>query len=267
MGESNAEFNNTKQISPEQQSHLKRLEILEKFRFLLYKKPTVEGRENLPPGPCVVATTHLSGYDVPEVTAEMMKNRNAGMALQSTILNFPLARPFVHMLGKENFFPLSNRNSSILNAEEIEQLKDAIVRDGKTLVVAGHNPTKDWKLPDSPGLAAVILAHAATVPLVPVALDIQSKTYPKPRRLVKNSIFGKKPDAKMIIGSPISVSEIPDDQLQLAMNLYSPGKRRLMTQEQVQEVQATLDILKSEAGEVMKALASNLPPEKRGKWG
>lgn len=266
MGEANAEFNNIQQTDHEQ-PHLKRLGALEKLRLFLYKKPTVEGRQNLPSGACVVATTHLSGYDVPEVTAEMMKSRNAGMALQSTILNFPLSRPFIHMLGKENFFPLSNRNSSILNAEEIGQLKNAIVKDGKTLVVAAHNPTKDWKLPDNLGLAAVILAHEAKAPLVPVALDIQYKTYPKPRRLVRNSILGKKPDAKIIIGNPMSFPEIPHDKLQSAINLYSLDKRRVMTREQVREAQETIEILRVEAGEVMKALARNLPSEKRGKWG
>ena len=266
MGESNSEFNNTVQINPEQ-PHLRRLGLLDKARLLLYKKPIIEGRENLPPGTCVVATTHLSGYDVPEVTAEMMKSRNTGMALQSTILNFPLFRPFVHILGKENFFPISNRNSSSLDIEGLSKMRDAIIKEGKTIVIAGYNPTKDWKLSDKPGLAAVILAHETKVPLVPVALDIRSKTYPKPRRLVKNSILGKKPDARMIIGKPISFSEIPLDKLQAAVNLFSINERRTMTQEQIMEAHATLATLKLEAEEVMKALARNLPPEKRGKWG
>lgn len=266
MGEASAEFNNIQQTDHEQ-PHLKRLRALEKLRLFLYKKPTVEGRQNLPSGACVVATTHLSGYDVPEVAAELMKNRNAGMAMQSTILNFPMLRPFIHLMGEEDFFPISNRNSSNLDFEGLEQMRDAITKEGKTIVLAAHNPTKDWKLPDNPGLAAVILAHAAKVPLVPVDLDIQSKTYPKLRRLVKNSVLGKKPDAKMIIGSPISFPEISEDKLKAVINLYSLDKRRVMSEEQIRGAKVTLNILKSEAESVMKALASNLPPEKRGKWG
>lgn len=108
------------------------------------------------------------------------------------------------------------------------------------------------------------------MPLVPVALDIQSKRPLKPRRLdirAKNLIFGKKADVKMIIGNPMSFPEIPYDQLQLTINLFSPDKRRTMTAKQIGDAQKIIETLLVEAGEVMQALASNLPPEKRGKWG
>lgn len=265
MGESDAEFNNTRQISLEQRFRPKSLDVLEKFRFA-YKKPTVEGRDNLPPGPCVIAATHLSGFDVPEVYAEVAKDRKTGAMQSSTF------RRFWDLMRIESVFTVASKNSSsFFNVAIIEKMKDAINKDGRTLIVAAHNPTEDWKLAEKPGLAAVIIAHFAKVPVVPAALDIQSKTRPPRLRRVdivaKNLILGKKPDAKIIIGSPMSFPEIPDDRLQLAMNLYSPDKRRIMTGDQILQAQATLDILKSEAGEVMKALASNLPPEKRGKWG
>jgi len=194
--------------------------------------------------------------------------------LQSHLLSIPFFRPLVHLMGKERFFRLSNRNGSVLRTGEIEQMKDAIVKDGRTLVIAAHNPRgkENWKLSDKPGLAAVLIAHSAKVPLVPVVLDIESETpiiigISIRRFDIGRSFLRKRPDAKMIIGNPISYPEIPEDKLEAAINLYSLDKRRVMREEQVQEAQKTLKILKSEAEEVMKALASNLPSEKRGKWG
>ncbi len=244
----------------------KSLDVFEKFRFA-YKKPTVEGKENLPQTPCVIATTHLSGFDVPEIYSEITKDRKTGMSMQASILNHPLFRPFAHMIGTDNLFSLSNRSSSSLSLEDIEKMRKAIIEEGRTLVVAAHKPTKDWKLPDKPGLAAVILAHQAKAPLVPAVLDIESRI-PVREGIISaaKSALKHRPESKIVIGNPMTFDEIPEDKLQQAINLYSPEKRKLMTEEQVLEAQSTFDALKSEAGEVMKSLASKLPVEKRGKW-
>ena len=267
MGEVSGEVKGFKPLSPEQKFRPKSLDFAEKLR-LLYKKPNVEGRENLPQGACVIATTHLSGFDVPEVYAEITKDRKAGISMQESILTHPLFKLAANLIGKDNLFPLSNRNSSILRDEDLEKMKRALVEDGRTLVVAAHNPTKDWELPDRPGLTPIILAHQAKVPLVPVALDIQTRI-PVRERVISavKSALRHRPESKIIVGNPILFPEIPEEKLQLVINLFSTEKRRLMTEEQIQEAQVTLNVLKSEAGEVMKALASNLPAEKRGKWG
>lgn len=267
MGETNADSHNIQQTSSEKPHYPMVWEALEKLR-VLYRKPTVERRENLPAGPCVIATTHLSSFDVPEVAGEIMKGRKTGTVMHSSIYKHPLFMPFVRMMGKDNFFPISNKNSSIFDGKDLEPLKNALVRDGRTIVIAGHNPIRDWKLPDKPGLAAVILAHKAKVPLVPVVLDIES-LIPVREGIVSvvKSVLKHRPNSKIIIGNPMSFPEIPENKLQLAIGLYSPDKRRTMTEKQVQEARETLSILKSEAGEVMKALASSLPLEKRGKWG
>lgn len=267
MEKANADSHNIQQTSPEKPHYPMAWEALEKLR-ILYKKPTVEGRENLPAGPCVIATTHLSTFDVPEIAGEIMKGRKTGIAMQSSIYEHPLLRPFVKMMGKNNLFPISNRNSSTFGSKDLEPLKNTLARDGRTIVIAGHNPIRDWKLPDRPGLAAVILAHQAKAPLVPVTLNIELPFHPKFEHFITKKMFLKKrADSKIIIGNPISFSQIPDDKLDAVVNLYSSDKRRTMTEEQIKEAQGVLDILKSEAGEVMKSFAANLPPEKRGKWG
>jgi len=138
------------------------------------------------------------------------------------------------------------------------------------MVVAGHNHTRDWKLAEHPGMAAIVLAHMAKVPLVPAVLDIDSKipvgqsTNLSTR--IKNFISFKRPDAKIIFGEPINFPEIPEDKLRSAIDLYSPDARRNMTPEQLATATETLETLQKEAAQMMESLASKLPPEKRGKW-
>ena len=153
----------------------------------------------------------------------------------------------------------------------LKKMKEGIKNDGRTMIVAGHNPTRSWKLAESPGMTGVILAHMADVPLVPVALDIDSKTAigqstDIPTR-IKNFIMFKRPNSKVIFGEPMNLAKIPEDKLQLAINLYSPDARRVMTPEQIAIATETLKILQEEASQIMEALASKLSPEKRGKWG
>lgn len=266
MGEASGDFNN--QPTQEKPFRPKSLDFLEKLRFA-YKKPTVEGKENLPPGPCVIAATHLSGYDVFEIYAEATKDRKTAMALQASILNHPLFKRIANIVGKENFLPLSNDKSTVLRNQELEQMKNAILIEGKTMVVAAHTPTKAWKLTDNPGMAAVILAHQTNVSVVPAVFDIKSRIPVREGVIsqVKHIVLRRHPDSKIIFGNPMSFPEISEDKLQSAINLFSTDKRRAMTQQEVKEAHATLEILRNEAGEVMKSLASNLPLEKRGKWG
>src|SRR5690606_37860772 len=108
--------------------------------------------------------------------------RKIGVASQETNLTFPLYKPFVEAIGKENFFPITNApyksggTAYSLRIEDLKGMKEGIKKDGRSMIVAGHNPTHNWQLPENPGMAAIILAHIANVPIVPAALDIHSKT-------------------------------------------------------------------------------------------
>ncbi len=263
------------QNDQQEKSPLRVRKVFEVSRFDI-KKPTVEGLENLPPSPCVVATTHLSDIDVQEVAMVVAKMRRIGIASQETNLTYLPFVPFVITIGKENFFPITNRYSNghvsySLRLEDLKGMEKGIREQGRTMIVAGHNPTHDWQLAEKPGMAAVILAHMAHVPLVPAALDIESKTPVAqstdilPR--VKNFLTLRRPSAKLIFGKPMSLAKIPEDKLSAAVALYSPNQRRGMTPEQIAEARETLGILKRESEQLMEALAAKLPSEKRGKWG
>lgn len=262
------------QDSPQQErSSFRVRKVFEVSRFDI-KKPSVEGLENLPPTPCVVATTHLSDIDVQEVAMVVAKQRKIGIVSQETNLTFPLYRPFVAAIGKENFFPVANapyqgsRTAYSLRIDDLKKMKEGITREGRTMIVAAHNPTHNWQLAEKPGMAAVVLAHMANAPLVPAALDIES---PTPVAQTTNNLARVKnllhrPNAKIIFGEPMQLAEISEDKLRAAVGLYNPDQRRGMSAEQIAEAKETLGVLQRESEQMMESLASKLPPEKRGKW-
>lgn len=264
--------NNTQQ----ERSPFRVRKVFEVSRFDI-KKPTVEGLEKLPPTPCVVATTHLSDIDVQEVAMAVANIRKIGIASQETNLTYAPFVPFVKAIGKENFFPVANapyekgKTAYSLRIDDLKKMQEGITQDGRTMIVAGHNPTHNWQLAENPGMAAIILAHMANVPLVPATLDIESKTPVAqstdimPR--IKNFVTLNRPSAKVIFGDPMDLAEISEEKLRAAVGLYSPDQRRGMTLEQVTEARGTLGVLQRESEQMMEALASKLPPEKRGKWG
>lgn len=260
--------------SKNEKSSLRVRKVFEVSRFDI-KKPTVEGLENLPDKPCVVATTHLSDIDVQEVAMVVANQRKIGIVSQETNLDFPLYKPFVAAIGRENFFPIANapyqgaRTAYSLRIDDLRKMEEGITKDGRTMLISAHNPTHNWELAEKPGMAAVVLAHMANVPLVPAALDIESKN---PVAQTTNNIARVKnllnrPNAKIIFGEPIDIAEISEEKLKAAVGLYSPDQRRTMSEDQVREARETLGILQAEAEEMMLSLAEKLPPEKRGKWG
>lgn len=265
---------NTQRPKPEDNSG--HLGLLELSRFDI-KKPTVEGRERLPQGPSVIATTHLSDIDVQEIAAEVAKDRKIGIASQASNLTAAIFRPFIRVMGRENFFPLSNTlapggatSAFRLTSGDIQRMSEGVVTEGRTMVVSAHKPVDTWKLPDRPGLAAVVLAHHANVPLVPVALDIESE---RPVALaseiaprIRRFFLRQRPSARMIVGEQISLSQIPRQELEQAVNLYSADTRRQMSEEELAKARQALFVLQQEATQMMRELASKLPEAKRGKW-
>ncbi len=257
----------------------RRLKVLEMSRVDIHK-PVVKNRELLPDTPCVIATTHISDIDVQEIASIIGEDRKIGVSSLSTNLTFPLFAPFVNAVGRENLFPISNtikhggKFSFSLNIEDIEKMKKGITDEGRTMIVAAHNRTQGWKLPEDPGLAAVVLAHVANVPLVPVALDIHSESpigmagdiLGRATTITKNLLLRKRPHARVSICDPIQPLDISHESIIAAVSLYSIEKRKMMSKEDIDQAKLTLNILKTEARQVMHSLAEKLPYEKRGIW-
>jgi hypothetical protein len=251
--------------------------VFESSRFDI-KKPIVEGFENIPLIPCIIATTHLSDIDVQEIAMVVADRRKIGMVSQETNLTFPPSKPFIALIGKDNFFPIANtllpedhnKSAYSLRIDDLRGMEDGIKKNGRTMIMAGHNHTRDWKLAENPGIAAIILAHKAGVPLVPAVLDIDSKNpiaqMTNKLSRVKNFVTLKRPSAKIIFCEPMNLAEISEDKLRAAIDLYSPDARRNMTPQQIATATETLEILQKEASQMMESFASKLPPEKRGKW-
>lgn len=239
------------------------------------QKPTVEGIKNLPSSPCVISTTHLSDVDVAEIVMTVGDKRKVGMVCQETNLRPLFLRPFISLMGRNNFFTIKNtieKGKTIfsLEIEDLIEMKRGIIKEGRTMIVAAHNPTHDWKLPKKPGVCAVILAHMANVPIVPAVLDIDSSVPVGITENIKTKIINlikmKRPKAKIYFCKPFQVSKISGNKLRSVINLYSRDKRKKMPKEEVASANATLGIIKDEARQVMVSLASKLPVEKRGKW-
>lgn len=261
--------------SQNEKTPLRFRKVLEVSRFDI-KKPTIEGIENLPKVPCVVATTHLSDIDVSEVVMAIAGQRKVGIVSQETNLRYPPFKPFIAAMGKENLFSIENdfenNNATYrLRIDDFKKMQEGINQQRRTMVIAAHKPTRDWRLPEKGGMGAVILAHMANVPLVPAAVDIKSATPVAQstdiKTRLKNFVTMNRPEAKIIFGEPIQISEIPEEKLRAAVSLYSLDQRRKMSEGEVASAKQTLGILQEEADRMMLSIASKLPPEKRGKWG
>jgi len=245
------------------------------FSRLDIQKPTVEGIENLPLIPCIISTTHLSDVDVQEILLTVAEKRKVGMICQQTNLKPFLLKLFIAIMGRNNFFTITNiieEGKSIfsLKIEDLRVMKKGIIKEGRTMIVAAHNPVHDWKLPQKPGVCAVILAHMTNVLIVPAVLNIDSSTPVGITENIKTKIINfikmKRPKAKIYFCKPFQVSKIVNDKLMLAVNLYNRIEREKMSPKELAIANATLKIIKDEASKVMMLLSSKLPPEKRGEW-
>ena len=236
------------------------------------REPFVEGGENLPNYPCVVATSHLSDVDVLAVVRAIMgvDQRKIGISSQKT--NFDLSLPAMKLAGLDHFFPLQNTTqknghaSFTLNLPDFERMRDGITKERRTMVIAGHVPTRNWKLHRHAGIGPVLLAHMANVPLVPAVVDIMSLTpvaqstmtlKERALRLIK----GERPSAKIIFGKPMTFPEISEEELKAIFNLYGLKRENIHEEEW-----ATIALLKQEQDAMMLSLAANLPSKKRGVW-
>jgi len=243
---------------------------------LAIKKPSIEGRENLPQTPCIIATTHLSDIDEQMIAADAGHDRKIGLASFATNQKFIVFKPFITLSGRDNFYDITNApfkgnfTAPSLRQTDFEKMSQAITQEKANIVISAHNRTYNWELPDKPGLGAVLLAHIANVPIVPSVLDIHSPTIVGSSRdilkTVKNFATFNRPESKIIYGQPIYLSEISQEELKGVFNLYSFEARKKMSQEEINAANATLSVLQAEAEQVMHALALKLPPEKRGKW-
>lgn len=252
----------------------KLMHICSKF---FINSPKIQGLNNLvqipPDQPLIVASTHLSDIDVHTIAANIAPYRNVCIASRTSNQRDFIMGSYLRLAGIENVFGITNEYDSKkhysryrFNHEDFRIMSNAIQK-GKTIVIAAHNPTYDWRLPEKPGKGAVYLAQLSNALILPVALDIQSD---KPTGMsndtintIKRFILRKKPDANMIIGKPIMLSVINKADLEYVKKLYQNTTKQQISKQDMKKAKAVLKKIKEQAQIIMEALTKILPPEKR----
>jgi 1-acyl-sn-glycerol-3-phosphate acyltransferase len=248
-------------------------------------KPEVVGRENLEqltPGMRVIfATTHTSdndvllavealGEDFDLAVTDMSIHRNlrqSAKAMDPTILGIKIA-------GKENFLSLkySQRKAGRrgwIDPEDTEKIK-ATLEAGKSVIIAAHNPTFDGKLSANPGFATIRAAQITeNAVVVPVAVQIGEPAdvlgIGNPKNILETR--RKRPSLKVSIGEPL---RFDDPEVKKAGDFIDENVRRREAgsslPDDARKLGAARKIIRKEGGRLMRAIASMLPPEKRGVW-
>lgn len=246
---------------------------------LSFSGVTVEGEEHLkeiPPGKkVVVATTHISDYDMPlaiYALGDKFELVVANASDQHAFRKSPFGNIGMRISGTENFRGIDYRDNykgpDFFNPANYRPIEKDL-REGKTAVVAAHNPVFDYRLPERGGYAAVYVAELADAVVLPVALDVQSS-----KKIGTGSKFSdaakslwERPEARVIIGAPLAFQRLEGvEQFEAIMRTRHDRSAPRPAAEEITFVRGISRKLKENSRLLMKALAVLLPPEKRGAW-
>jgi len=244
-------------------------------------KPTIEGLENLTNIPraekLIIASTHLSDIDTETAIATVAPYRDVSVADQSTHLEIPVFGNIMRFLGENELYKVSSRFGKKgnwlpafrLNPKDYEAMR-APLEKGRVLVIAAHQPTHEWRLPNKPGLGAIYLAQITGATILPTAIDIHHPEFIDfpiiNLDILKRLLQGKRIDVRVAFGKPIKFTPIPYDEIRLLSKFLNHDERHVLTKDEINKSRSTLEKLKSQGAEVMRSLASMLPQEKRGVW-
>jgi 1-acyl-sn-glycerol-3-phosphate acyltransferase len=226
----------------------------------------VVGEENLkklPPGAkVIIATTHISDYDVIMPIAKLGKQfkiKAVNASVQHSFLKDPLTYTAAHIAGIENTIPVDIQFAkhetagrsyvpSPFNPENFVPMRQAL-DEGDAIVMAAYTPppVKDGMLGKKAGFGAVYLAEISGAYILPVAVNIKSDDPKMGTKKSPFSAFLNRPEAEMIIGEPIPPREHPVEAQDL-----TPRTMR--------------EALRDRSDALMYSLAELLPEEKRGVW-
>jgi hypothetical protein len=252
---------------------------------MLVRSPEVRGVENLTNIPknkgVVIATTHLSDIDTEAIAANASKYRAVSATSQSAnqeifviggLMRFAAGSEIYDIKGK--FDTKTQKPKFRLTPTNFEAMRKPLEK-GRALIVPAHNPAYNWHLPERPGLGAVLAAQQLEEPLiVPAALDIDNQDGKIPAAIVSDALgtmkrlaTGNRPDTKLAYGEPLRLEKIDPTALKNMMKLFTAESRHTLSKEGRIGATETLKKIQGQAEEVMRSLATLLPPEKRGSWG
>lgn len=244
-------------------------------------KPVIEGLGNLTQIPktekLIIATTHLSDIDIETAIAAIAPYRDVSVTSQSTHLENPISGRIMRWAAKKEIYGISSRprkNSTWrqdfeFNPQNYEAMRTPLEK-GRALVIAAHQPTHEWKLPNKPGLGAIYLAQISGATILPTAVDIQYPEFidlpPISLDILKRLLQGKRLDVKVAFGKPIRPTPIPSEEIKLLNKFLNHDEKHTLTKDEISKSRSILEKLKLQGSEIMKSLASMLPQYKRGPW-
>ncbi len=244
---------------------LRSVELLAKTQV---SKVEVSGREHLeelrPEEVPIFTTSHIQDVDIPLAVAVFGRAQTAtGRTFDIAVTDQSVHHSFreepstnigLRAAGKENFIPIDWKKGSggktpRFNPANFPPMRAAMER-GKSIVIAAQNPTFTGSLGKG-GVGAVYLAQLSGQPIIPFAVDMGEK----------EGVL-QRPVANTHIGAPLRLEPIPGIA-QLAALEEKRSNRTMNGEEQVTYRQL-VHALKEQSQQVMQAIASMLPAEKRG---
>ena len=246
---------------------------LEKLTQLQVGKIDVRGKENISKIPegkkVIIATTHISDVDLPLVSYVLGNDFNIAVTDQSVHHYFkeePSTNIGLRIAGKENFIPFDYRKDGDgkknprFNPENFEPMKAAL-NNGKSLVMAAHNPSYEGKL-EAGGNCAVYLAglDPDTV-LLPVTVNLKTNTSISAKNPLQAIV--EKPDAEVTIGEPVVIEQIPNLKI-IASIMAKRKNKETISKEELAEFSSARKKLNEESDKLMRILSDMTPEEKRG---
>ncbi len=231
---------------------------LEINRGLVTPPPEVKGWEYFYSLPDtlhpVIATTHMTDTDV-QVGASVFANVvDVAVASMQTNQADKLIGKLVSLAGRGNFFDVANtfeegKPSFCLDAKNFLEMARAVNERDKTMVIASHSPVYDKReLPNTPGIAAAIVANLSDRVILPVAVY-----YDTDERVgmsddipgsAKRLLTGKRPSSQVCIAEPIFLDELPEeyrtsqDDILESLGMFSSDRRKAMTKpEQIKAIE------------------------------
>jgi len=265
--------NDKNQESPKEKTPRRLMFSLEALAKAQIGKIDVVGKENISKIPkgkkIIIATTHISDVDLPLVAYVLGNDFNIALTNQSVHHSFkeePSTNIGLRLAGKDNFIPFdyqkdnSGKKNPKFNPENFVPMKAAL-DDGKTMVIAAHNPSYEGKL-EKGGYGAVYLASLDPDSVIlPVAVNLKSKKSISAKNPLQAMI--ERPDAEVTIGEPLIVGEIPNLQTIATVMAKRKNKESITSEERQKFIEAT-KLLENESDKLMRRLAGMTPDEKKG---
>ena len=270
---------------PKKESSSKRLMLaMESLGKLQVDKISIEGSEHLKEIPkdrkVIIVTTHITDLDMPLAATAVGNDLDIAVANMSVHHSFKGEAPtYLGLLaaGKSNFFPIDFEKNKEVDKETGEKYKGAgafnpdnftpmaeAMKNGKRILIAGHNPSHDGKL-GSPGYGAAYLAEIANAMILPVGVNLKPKESGTGMYGSEVKTFLKKPDADIKIGAPFELSKIEGinefSQLMKKRETLAKTGERLSDEEMTRFFELSKQLRK--CSEEIFAKISMLVPESR----